>query len=172
VTKKLTLRDKQVLEVLVETRDWRKAIIQAYDYSLDDAYLKQKVHNVKARLLKKTQLDHFLEAHDLGHRRLASKLDELLEASKSVSNGTDETGAVRTVDKPDYQIQIRALDLLAEISGAKQKQKSHTIGTQVNQLIVETQGLAAAKETAKQIELRYGKDMINPDYKVEESRGE
>ena len=168
--KELTLKDRDVLTALVDTRDWRKAIMQVYGYTKETTNLRQRVYNKKAKLMKKTRLSHYLEAHDLGHSRLAGKLDELLEASKTVGAGRDEDGELLFAEKPEYTIQMRALDLLAEISGAKQKQKSSTIGTQVNQLIVETESVEAAKVTAKAIEEKWGIELINPDYEVEELR--
>lgn len=170
MSKELSLIDKRVLTAVAETRDWREAIMQVYGYTNETKDVAQKVHNKKARILKKAKLTHFLEAHDLGYGRLAAKLDELLEASKTIGAGRDEKGEILTQEIPDYQIQMRALDLLADIDGAKQKQKSREIKNQTNQLIVVTQDVDAAKKTAQQIEDKYGKEMIDPDYKVEALR--
>jgi len=168
--KELSLIDHQVLTKLSELGNWRSAIMEVYGYTEETKGLAQKVHNKKARIMKVAHLTHYLEAHNLGHARLANKLDQLLEAKKTVGAGRTEEGELLTQETPDYQIQMRAVDLLAEIVGAKQKQKSQKIGTQVNQLIAVTETVEAAQKTAKMIEEHYGKEMTNPDYKVEEMR--
>lgn len=56
-----------------------------------------------------------LNGRNLGSRRIADKLNEVLEAKKVVSY----KGQAVLTDAPDYDVQLKGLNLLADIRGDK-----------------------------------------------------
>jgi len=66
-------------------------------------------------------LELALNGRNLGSRRIAEKLDEVLEARKVVSF----KGEAKLTDAPDYDIQMKGLNLLADIRGDKKLTVKH-----------------------------------------------
>lgn len=130
--KKLTIKQARWLDAYIQTGNATEAAMQAYDCA-DRAVA---AHIGYENVIK-------LEAHELMEKmgmtdfKLYSKLDELIEAKKTVSavSGKDaNAGTVDFVDVPDYQTQVKALDIALKLK-ARYPREGNTTNIQVNNVI-------------------------------------
>ena len=121
-------------------------------------------------MLKSAELKDFLETHGVGANLLVKKLKELLNAEKIVRVGgrpvCEDDGSV--VMEPENAVRVSTLNLLADILGIKQRQRTREINKSSQQLIIMVESPEQAGKTVEAVKDKWGQAMTDPNYRIAE----
>lgn len=160
--KKLTTRDRRiVLEALEPGGSWKEVITREYNYDPSDKAYRQKVSQVKCRILDRLGgLGDVLQAAGLGDDFIASKIHELCGASDPVVYEGKLTGA----ERPNWSARGRGLEILTNIRGVKQGANQRDIMTQMNNVLnIKVESVDQAKETIDMLKSQYSAEEYDPN---------
>lgn len=164
---KLSTKHKKVLEKYIDTvnsenpsGDWNKAVQEVYGYDPNDKNFSDKCYQLRRRIENKEEVAEIFAMANVNMPRLASKIDEWLDAKKKIiwqgEIAKDEKG--NDIEVPDYKTQQTAWDY-AEKMINKNRKKNSNVNLQSMNLVVTVENPEQAKQTAKQIN--------QEDYEVE-----
>jgi hypothetical protein len=125
-----TLKQKKAIKNMVENGGVVSSAMRDAGYSLATANTPQKLTESKGFEELKLEYKKELLAKGIDGKRLAKKMDEWLEAEKPFSSHTEPDKLV-----PDYQIQIKAGEMLREDLGLKSDKDKGNTNIQFNTFI-------------------------------------
>lgn len=129
--KKLTLKQARWLDVYIETGNATEAAMRAYE--LEDRAIAGQIGYEN---MKKLDISELMDSMGLTEHKLILKVQEGLDATRSISAiaGTEANGGtVDFVDVPDYAVRHKYLETSLKLKGKLQKDSSTNI--QINNVI-------------------------------------
>lgn len=133
--KKLTVKQAKWLDLYIELGNATEAAMQSYD--CED---RVTAASIGYENLRKLQTNEIMESMGLTDKRLYSKLDELIEAKRTVSaisGRKANAGTVDFVDVPDYQTQVKAIDIALKLKAKYPKDNQTNVQVNINKEYIE-----------------------------------
>lgn len=131
IDQKLTFKQAKWLSVYIHTGNATEAAMRAYDCKD-----RETASNIGGENVRKLRIGDLMDAMGLTDQKLMVKLDEGLEAQRSIAAiaGTEANGGTTDfVDVPDYAVRHKYLDTALKLKGKYPKENQTNI--QINNVL-------------------------------------